>query len=467
MAKCKRCGHPFESKSKLLRHLSNKKACYPFLSFIDVEVYAQELKADVPTIIKDGNKLFICKYCKKEFKASPSKCVHQAKCKLLFESKNNINTNIQSNNEENIVNTQNPINNTNIHNVNNNNLVNNGIVNNGIININVGTNIDNDLLREINHLIKHHKLNDKIQSFPSYTIGHLLEADFTLLKNYITKCKKEDLEPSTGHRSKFNFALELFKEVFSANDYRTKNTFIQEITDNVAYCYLEDKFYSISLEDLFDIFFQHLHVLLKSILKIKDSYNGMNADDKDYVEFSYQQFRDYIQNSDKIELKKEIINCMYNNKILIQELLCSAKPIDKFKDNDKRILNFESNLVNKIRKKYNLELIDGSSNVIKLNEKEIIYRDNSNVIVNDSEIDKIIVDFNDSFKITPNGYKLYKTKYKGMDIMFDPDKDVGVLLCLNSQCIVSKKKLINLITNIVDFTYEKDSIIEKIGFDWL
>ncbi len=159
---CKRCGLGFNSKSKLLRHLNNLKPCQNFYSKIDINAYIQELKADVPTIIKDGKKLFICKYCKKEFKASPSKCVHQAKCKLLFESKNNINTNIQSNNEENIVNTQNPINNTNIHNVNNCNLVNNGIVNNGIININVGRNIDNDLLREINNLIKHHKLNNKI-----------------------------------------------------------------------------------------------------------------------------------------------------------------------------------------------------------------------------------------------------------------------------------------------------------------
>ncbi len=464
MVKCKRCGHNFESNNKLIKHLNNKFPCDEILSTINRDFYIEEIKNSKKTILKDGIKYYKCKFCNKDFKSSPSKSVHQKKCELKHTEKNTLfNTNEIQQNTTNINN--NNTNNGTI--INNPTINNNGLVNNGVI-INVSSNVDQNTLNEINNLITQHKLNRKIKSFPNYSIGHLFDNDFYLLKLYIDKCKKEDSNPNTGYRSKFNLALELFKEIFKAEDYRTKNTFIKEITDNIAYCYLDDKFYSISLEDLFKIFFEHLHVLLKNIIKIKDNYNGMKYDDKEYVDFSYAQFRDFIDNTtDKSEFKKEIINCMYQNKIVLQDLLNSATPIDKFKkDKNPRTLRFKSNLVDKIRKKYDLNPEKENEMIIELGVKDIEHRVSNTVDIIDSDDNKIKIDFNNTESIdSPNGYKLYKTIYKKFIIWYDPDKEIGYIDFMETRQVISKEKIITLIDCLVGINFENKDIYDIVGPD--
>jgi hypothetical protein len=467
MNNCKRCGYSFEDKNKLIRHLKKKIICNNLLCYnIDIQTYINELVNYSKTIVKDNIKYYVCKYCKKNFKSSTGKCLHQKNCEIKHNEVNNLfNNDI---NDSNIINTQ-IINNDNSTNIgsNNNGVINNNN-NNNIINLNLGNNINNTLVDDINNFITQHKLNNKMKSFPTYSIGHLFDKNFYLLKYYIDKCKKEDADPKTGHRSKFNLAVELFKDIINVNDYRTKNTFIHEITDNVAYCFLDDKFYSINVDDLFKIFFQHLHLLLKNIIKIKDTFNGMNSDDKDYVEFSYDQFREYIDKSDKIELKKELINCMYKNKKFLSELINSAKPLDELKQLESRTLQFDSSLVNKVRKNYNLSLkdIDNKDQIIKIRDKDIDYRTTNTVLVTSSEEDKIEVNYmNTEIRQTATGYNLYKTKFMNLPIWYDPDAEAGYVEFLNTHQIVPKKNLVCFIKSIVNFTHSGDIVLSIDGAD--
>ncbi len=462
MISCKRCGISFDFLYKLEKHFNNKLPCKPILSSMSIDDLKKDFINLSRIVIKDDKKFYKCKYCKKLYLSASSKCSHQKKCKEVHTSKNNYMNHlvdasnaVVNNNNNTVNNNDNSVTNI-VNNVDNSvtNQVSNQFSNN--IFINIGK--DNFSVDGVNNLINSAKLNNKIKSFPTYSIGHILDDNFKLLKSHMYRCQKEDKNPQTGHRSHYNFALELFKEIMNSTDYRTKNAFIAEVTDNVAYCFLDGQFYSISLEDFFNIVFQHFHVLFKKIIKIKDNYNGFSADDKEYVDFTYLQFKDYLDHGDKMELKQEIINSLYKNKEILQELLNSAVPIDKFKNLDKKTLNFNSNLVNKLRKKYALEPISNDLNEsININDKELLLRDRDSSKIGVNLQDKYDVEIKlkekTVFKVTPNGYKLYKASYKGIDILYDIELEVGLIECSEKKEIIEKELLCKYIDKFINFSF--------------
>ncbi len=475
MIDCNLCGHKFESNHKLKRHLNKKIPCNSKTN-INIQDYIEQINNKKKHIVVNGIKLYNCIYCNKNLKTISSRSNHQKKCKSKFLEKNNLFTDEQINNisqPSTIINNSQPtstINNitNNNNNITNNNLINNGILNNGII-INVNGNIDQRVLEQINSFIVDNKLYKSIKSFPNYSLETLVQEDFSKLKQFINKCKKEDLNPSTGHRSDYNLAIELFKEILNVDDYRTKNTFIQEVTDNVAYCFLDDKFYSINLEDLFQIFFQHLHLLLKRIIKIKDCFDGLNRDDKDYVTSNYNQFRDYIDNSDKTELKKELVNCMYKNKQFLTEFINSATPITELSKKIKsKTIQFNSNLVNKLRKKYNLSIkdLDETHEIIKITDKDINYRTTNSIKTIISDNEEIIVDYDNTIiKNTPDGYKLYKTEFMNNILWYDPDAEVGYIEFFNTHYLLTKEELITQVSLINEYKNKIFNNKKIIGID--
>jgi len=461
MINCKRCGKNFDYICKLERHLNNKFICNPVLSNITIEELKKNIKDMSVVVIQDNNKkLYKCKYCKKLYSNSSSKCKHQKKCKELHTSKNNYFPSI-SDASSTIINN---INTTNIDNsINNQNVTNNNNITNQFI---INCNKDETSINKINELLNLLNIQNKIKSFPTYTLGYLLDKKFENLISNMYRCQKEDKNPTTCHRSNYNFALELFKEVLNSPDYRTKNAFIAEVTDNVAYCFLDGKFYSISLEDFFNIVFQHFHLLFKQIIKIKDTYNGFSSNDKEYIDFTYAQFKEYLDYSDKVELKKEIINCLYKNKEILQELLNSATPLDKFNNLDKRTINFNSNLINKLRKKYGLDIVNDELNEkIFINDTNIVLRDrdSNEVTINiDDAEPNIIIKENTIFKVTPNGYKLYKAKYKGFDILYDVVNEVGLVECLDNKQIIKKDALVKLVDTLSSAKVTDEKVLESL-----
>jgi hypothetical protein len=454
--KCDRCGRKFFYKSKLIRHLNNIIPCLDILSDKNIDMYKEELDEDTITIMLDGKKYYKCKFCKRVYKSASSKSLHQKKCEL-----DKVKTN-----EDSI------INNGTIYNNNINN-INNGIINNNNNNINNEVLIANgNELNEINTLISYHGLANRFFSFPTYTMGHLLEKDHKLFKKSIKKCKKEDLDPSTSHRSEYSLILDLFKEILSVDDIRTKNTFIKEINDNIAYCLLDGKFYSIHTEDLFKIFFQHLPHLVNQIKKIKDSFNGMERDDKDYVEFSCERFKNFINSEDKTIFKREILNCIYNNKLFLKEVLNSAKPLDKIKNEKRKTINYSSNLLNRFRKYYDLPVIDTDINTtFMLKDKDIKFRNNTtnsnlSFTIEDYNNDPIIIDYYET-KTISDGYVLYKAKYNGFDLWYNDIHEVGLISIVDETELIPKKDLCNLIDSFINSTqvFKKKDTNEIVNTD--
>jgi hypothetical protein len=197
-------------------------------------------------------------------------------------------------------------------------------------------------------------------------------------------------------------------------------------------------------------------------MKVKDTFNGMNKDDKDYVISAYNQFRDYLDDTDKIELKKELVNCMYKNKQFLTEFINSAVAIkDLTKKVNSKTIKFNSNLINKLRKKLNLKIndLDNTEQVINIIDKNINHRISNSIKVQVSDDaenndDNIIIsiDKDTETKVTPEGFILYKTSYLGHIIWFDPDSQVDYTdYCtkdISTKKILSKDELITQIKMI-------------------
>ncbi len=442
MYDCKRCGKKIVNKYYLIKHLNLKKKCLEIHSNISTEDYIKEIESLNSVIDISGTKFYICKICKTKFKSKSSKSRHQTLCEEKYK--------ILSQNKDVSSNANTIINNT----INNNttNMTNKGLI------INVNTEIDDTVLDIINEFITEHRLINQMVSFPSYSIEHLFENDFECLKNNIIKCKKEEKDPKNSFKDDYNFALNLFIDIFKSNDYRTMNTFIKEVNDNVAYCYLDSKFYSISTEKLFEIFFHHLHDLLKKVIKIKDTYNGFNKADSEYINCSLEYFNKYLKTTDKTEFKKEILNCMYYNKCMLTDLLNSASPIEKFKDTGE-ILTINSNLVNNIREKKGLPIHDYKINLIPLdvNNNEIKYRDSKKIIISTKYTNNIEIDIERSpTRVSPGGALLYRTVFLDIPIWYDPVKEVGFIDIntrkTGNQPLIPKDKLLDKVYKIINIS---------------
>jgi hypothetical protein len=123
--------------------------------------------------------------------------------------------------------------------------------------------------------------------------------------------REQDINPSTSYRSNYNLIMNILKELLMINDLRTKNLYINEVTDNHAYCLIDGKFYSIILDDLFNIIFSHMPNLVLYLLKLKDRFNGLNDKDKKRNE------RGNLYKYTYDNVNKNIIEKLYNENDII------------------------------------------------------------------------------------------------------------------------------------------------------
>jgi hypothetical protein len=471
MFNCKRCGFENKYKSKVIHHLKSKTPCSTILSNINRELLINILNEDKPTMLVDNNKLFICKYCKKVFKSATGKSIHSRKCKdnIKKDLSNNIliNTiNISNDLSTNIINNITNDLPTNI--INNNSLINSNNTTNNISNMNnfFNNTINNNMINindvnNINGFLKHNEINS-IFSFPSYSIGFLLENDFKMLLKQINMSREQDINPSTSYRSNYNLIMNILKELLMINDLRTKNLYINEVTDNHAYCLIDGKFYSIILDDLFNIIFSHMPNLVLYLLKLKDRFNGLNDKDKKYAKDACKDFNKFIEDNDKTEFKKMIVDCIYNNKFILEDLLNSAKPHEEINKNDDNTVSIHSRIINKLRKKLGIKPIDIVKNdILLIDEKDINSRFKHSIKIHgnnielDNDEDEIIIDYdNTDTKRFSDGTICYKTKFKGVDIWYNETYNKGAICSKNERILYTKdilEKYINSMIDIINF----------------
>ncbi len=496
MYNCKRCGFENKYKCRIINHLKSKKPCSTILSNIDRELLINILNQDKATMEIDNKKVFICKYCKKVYKSAEGKSRHSKKCKDKFNNNLNNTINDSSNNSINIINNDsfnNTINNndssnniinnkdssnniinnndlsTNITNnndqsintntniMNNSNNTTNNTTNNNIKNLNNNFNNNNININDVNNLnafLEYHKIN--LFSFPTYSIGFLVEKNFKSFLKQINKSRQEDLNPETAFRSNYNFIMNIFKEILLVDDIRTKNLYINELTDNHAYCLIERKFYKISLEDLFNIIFSHMPNIIFYLLKLKDTFNGLDDNDKKYAKDACINFEYFLENSDKTEFKKIIVDCIYNNKLILQDLLNSAKPQEALNKNNDKTLAINSRIINNLRKKLGIKPIDLIKNdILTMKEKDIKTRFKNSIKIheNNNDLDnEIYIDYdNTETKHFSDGTICYKTTYRGFDIWFNETHNIGAICSKNDHTLYSKETLEKHIDYMIDF----------------
>ena len=79
---CKRCKYESDDISNLYRHLKRKKECKVLFENISREELINNLKKYNKSIKDDnGNIIYKCNYCNKNFKNRSCKSTHQIKCK--------------------------------------------------------------------------------------------------------------------------------------------------------------------------------------------------------------------------------------------------------------------------------------------------------------------------------------------------------------------------------------------------
>ncbi len=472
MVSCKRCGKNFKYDHQLIYHLCRAYKCTPILSNIDTQILLDEIKNNKSTKIVNNQKVYCCQNCKKIFNSCSSKSRHLKTCKLKETNKNNTTINDNSINNNNSTNNSgndnssnnNSTNNTNTNSNNNSNNINNStnIHDNSTQNITNNTTIKLDSLGLLNSFISNNNLGASFKSFPTYTIGHLYKDMFNLINKIIKKCKIDDISKEKAYQSKFNLVLEIFKEIMAVDDIQTKNMYINNINDSIAFCLLDGQFYTIHVNDLFEIICEHLPIIVDYLKKTKDQYNGMNKDDKDYTEFANENFKEFInnKNSDKTYLKQEIIKCIYNNKKALEKLINISEPIGEFNKNYFKTLSLHQNKVNNLRKRCGLKSkTTENHDEINVNTKDKKYRNKTSIKLNDNDEntnidndDKIIIDYNNTQnKRFPDGKICYTTIYKGVDIWYHEECELG--------CFVGDKKL-NLIP-VEELKFIINNIINK------
>ncbi len=445
---CKRCGKDNKFKSRLIEHLQSKRLCYPSLSDIDRNIIINNLNEDTTVKIVDNLKYYVCKYCKKHYKSASSKCNHQQNCKFknYMNTTYDISNNILNNNYNT---TSNNINNSMVNsqvNITTNDYSNN---NQNIFNLND--------VNQVNALLKYHDINS-ILSFPTYSIGCLVENNGKLLKKHIEKSRIEDNNPSTSYKSDYNFVMNILKEILSSSDLRTKNMYINNISDNIAYCMIDNKFYAIELDTLFKIMFNHIPNLILHLIKIKDKFNGVSFKDKKYAKDACVNFTEFLKQDNQTEFKNMIIECIFNNKKALEELLKSAKPHELLDNNNNelRTINFNSHETNRLRTKigarpFNSDITESihlETKPLKIKFKSSIKSNetNANTLENEIEID---YDNTDN-KYFSDGKICYRTKYKGIDIWYNENHNVGVPCSFKKTRLYPKKKLIKLIDFMIN-----------------
>ncbi len=477
MYECRRCGYQPTYKYMLINHLNTNIPCKIIKENIDRNELLNELNKTNKSIIENGIKFYKCLTCDKLFKSTNAKNTHQRKCNyknILIENIKNAIEESTNINNTNIINNINNINN--VTNINNGNITNNMVINYNFNNIN-----------EINDYLKDNAI--KLLPFPSYTIGHLLDNNGEIFTETIKKCKKEDKDPVSAYKSSFRLILELFKEILSYDNPRTKNIFMFKKTDNVAYVLLDNLFYSIHIEDLFILIFEHLPGVINKIKKLKDRYNGLDKDDKDYTEFAIQEFfNNFLNKSDKSDFKIEIIDAFYQNKKFLEDFLSNAKRSEKVDEfNHVRTYTVGSKKIDSLRrnrglikqepdinnefeylKDDHLQQLNKSfrskrnvviSENVNINNKDTI--PTSNDYISEFDMDETSNDYCPEFKIVidydtadtktfPDEKVAFKTEYKGIYFWYNEQYNIGCICNSKSQKLITKDKLFKKICDLLE-----------------
>ncbi len=81
--KCNRCGYETNKNANLIRHLKNLNKCKPILSNIEPSDLLKIIPQNSKAILNDdGNTVYNCKYCKREFNLNSTKSRHEKICNL-------------------------------------------------------------------------------------------------------------------------------------------------------------------------------------------------------------------------------------------------------------------------------------------------------------------------------------------------------------------------------------------------
>ncbi len=324
MFKCKRCNYEANRKSNLIRHLESKTICKAINSDISREELILEIPKNSKSIIDEkGNKVYCCKYCKKQFNILQSKSRHEQKCghKESFIKLNIMEKEIEKLKQPSVVNQ-----------INNGTIVNmtNPIINNFNGDFYI-TNIDEfnaKLLKEnSNHLL----------NIGTYMVDKFLEDKCKYFIDCVQECKKEAL-------SNYNFTIvtHICKILLESNNPLTKNMFMDKSDDNHAYINLKGRFYWIHLNDLVELFCIHIPEVIKKLVQYKDRLDEMDRDDKDFVKFELDRFLSLTLDERKNEIIDLLTKHLIENKKLIEDFMQKAIPIEELqqlKPDDKFIFN--------------------------------------------------------------------------------------------------------------------------------
>ncbi len=322
---CKRCGFDFDTVSNLVRHLKKINICKALFSDKDRNELISELpKYSKSKILEDGTKVYLCKYCGKEFNLNPSKSRHEKNCnnKETYNKLEIINKKLDK-----LIETPQILNQ-----INNGTIVN--MTNPTINNYNGDfyiTNIDEfnaKLLKEnSNHLL----------NIGTYMVDNFLEDKCKYFIDCVQECKKEAL-------SNYNFTIvtHICKVLLESNNPLTKNMFMDKSDDNHAYINLKGRFYWIHLNDLVELFCVHIPEVIKKLVQYKDRLDEMDRDDKDFVKFELDRFLSLTLDERKNEIIDLLTKHLIENKKLIEDFMQKAIPIEELqqlKPDDKFIFN--------------------------------------------------------------------------------------------------------------------------------
>ncbi len=441
---CKRCGYNTDFFQNLLRHLRNKKECSPIYSNESRDKLIEEIKirnkSDYDIY---GNRIYKCKYCEKIYYHCSSKTKHQVSCNqnelfhknkelekklLMLEKiieKNEKNTNINNNNQVNSF----------VNNGVNNNFINNGIINNNNINGDFYiTNLDNfnsNIIKENANLI----LN-----IGTYLVDNILDNKCKYLTDIIHECKIDSLTDTN-----YLLVKRICRMILESDNPLTKNMFMDKQDDNHAYINLNGKFYWIDLNELIEVFCNHLPEIIKQLVKYKDLLDGIEPDDKYFVSYVLENFLNLKIEDKKKEIIELLITHLIDNKKLVEEFLKKAIPIDelsKLKPDKKFLFKINDAKIAEI-KFLKLGLRDDRFKPKRLRMRNIYIDesesdDDTDDNINEKLPEGIQVNTDDKFNDTKtesiiiNNIKYYKRSFASVNFWYNYENCRG-FLCTSSR----------------------------------
>ena len=445
---CLRCGYNTDTPQNYFRHLRNKNECAPKYSNESREKLLEDYKLRIKSELDImGNKIYRCKYCYKIYYHCSSKTRHQLTCKnneLFFKNKEleqkllELEKKIEENKPTNHVSNF-------INNGVNNNFINNGVVNNNTINGDFYiTNLDNfnsNIIQENARLI----LN-----IGTYLVDNILDNKCKYLTDIIHECKTDSLT-----NTNYLLVKRICKMMLESDNPLTKNMFMDRMDDTHAYINLNGKFYWIDLNELIEVFCNHLPEIIKQLIKYKDLLDGIEPDDKYFVSYVLENFLNLKLEDKKKEIIDLVVKHLIDNKTILEDFLQKAIPIEElqklqpdkkflFKVHDKKLaeikflklgLKDDKFKPKRIRVKQQYNIDEELEENEEMNEEiDIGYNLPIGVKVNtDDKFNDIITE-----SIIYKGTKYYKRNYEGIDFWYNYD------LCNGFLCSSTDFKAVNL-----------------------